>query len=457
MYIKTSPRLNAEINKVGISTLAGVYVARMVLHNPDTEYNMKVSLINSLEILQDYYNSYMDKIIVNIDVTSAELIAIQNNIQGLECVITLTAFDMEQSVELVKLPPIIIKTKAIVDPVDISKLSNPAQVNLNEEKSPDNAQQAQLTVKYSLSLVAPAIYDIRHTSINTILNKVNMEQVVSWLCYQFGFENVYIVPPDNTQVYNTVIIPPVKDISNVFTYLQNTYGIYSKGLGYYVTTDNTFYIYPQFALDMDHATIKNAVHIIHGPTEYYTGMSIYHNVIDNDLWILSISSVDMKSPTSAAEENNGNVMLYTNADNVLDNRVNIDAKGNVTRDEKNLTVIQSANDNAMSKSANVMKYKGLCSNIYKATSEIASYTGTYLSVGWTTAEPFIIRPGMHFIYQYDDANNNFKIKNGRPMAVSYSSVVHKTNHSVHFVMTFNCNIKLFIEPEKETSDIVNLN
>ena len=243
-----SKRLEAEINKVLEYGEFTVYKPKLVFHNPNTEYKETVDWINAFDIEQDFLDSYMTKYTLNIQVTYSQYLQLQKNAQDLECTIILYPYDTLTSTEVVKLPPTIIKTKVIMNKIDLSKAFN--NKTLGTEHKEDSAAArtpalAELTMNIPVYLVDPGIYDTRHMQINAILHNVTVEDVINWAAYQFGFEKIHIVKPTNTIRYNNLVIPPMQDIGSLFPYLQRTFGIYSTGLGYFVMGDE-LYMYPQY-------------------------------------------------------------------------------------------------------------------------------------------------------------------------------------------------------------------
>ena len=453
MYVKISNVLSQEI---GIAISAGtncVYKPMLALHNPNTEYAEVFDMMESLNIEQDFTRSYMDKISAVIRIRVDQLRDIIANLQDLECTIMLTPMIMRLNIPDYSQEPIIIKANVISDNTDIDQMYNKEQFNSDHNRPPLNASEQQLTMLYPIYLIEPAVYKARHMGINAILNGVDMEHALQWICYQFGFESVNIYKPDNPQVYGSVIIPPMKYLSDVFPYLQDRYGIYSSGLGYYVT-GNTIYIYPAFDKDPSHSPVEGVIHLIHGPKNNYLGLDSYHTTVETDTWILSVSDVEIKKPGIAAEENDGNTMTVSNPNNAMDSGVVIGKDGSVTRDTSTVTTIQLAGSKSMKTNSNVPKYKGSSSNIYKLTSDMAASEYDYIGLVWLQSVPRFIKPGQSILYHYDSKDNVYCAQAGRILSASYASVAHKGNNQFQKLFTFTCNLSFFVEPPKPVDNTV---
>ena len=452
-----SKRLEAEINKVLEYGEFTVYKPKLVFHNPNTEYKETVDWINAFDIEQDFLDSYMTKYTLNIQVTYSQYLQLQKNAQDLECTIILYPYDTLTSTEVVKLPPTIIKTKVIMNKIDLSKAFN--NKTLGTEHKEDSAAArtpalAELTMNIPVYLVDPGIYDTRHMQINAILHNVTVEDVINWAAYQFGFEKIHIVKPTNTIRYNNLVIPPMQDIGSLFPYLQRTFGIYSTGLGYFVMGDE-LYMYPQYDKDINNSYTNKFIHIINAPKGQYHGTDSYSRLIDGDQWIVSITSTNVEDATIKGTENDGNVHVSSNPDNSRDGGVVINKNGKVVRPADNITVIQNTNSNPMRSKAQVLKYVGQRSNIFTTTTQLAANDGVYMNTGWVRAKPMALLPGQCVLYHYDDKGDDYTVRKGRILKVSYNSKLEQCNSGTDRLISFMSVIYIYLEPDtQQNKDLV---
>lgn len=452
-----SKRLEAEINKVLEYREFTVYKPKLVFHNPNTEYKETIYWINAFDIEQDFLDSYMTKYTLNIQITYSQYLQLQKNAQDLECTILLYPYDTLTSTTLLELSPIIIKTKVIMNTVDLSKAVN--NKTLGTEYKEDSASYhtpalAELTMNIPVYLVDPGIYDTRHVQINAILHNVTVEDVINWAAYQFGFEKIHLVKPTNTIKYNNLVIPPMQDIGSLFPYLQRTFGIYSTGLGYFVMGDE-LYMYPQYDKDINNSYTNKFIHIINAPRGQYHGSDSYSRIIDGDQWIVSITNSNVEDATIKGTENDGNVHVSSNPDNSRDGGVVINKNGKVVRPADNITVIQNTNSNPMKSKAQVLKYVGQRTNIFTTTTQLAANDGVYMNTGWVRAKPMSLLPGQCILYHYDDKGDDYTVRKGRILKVAYNSKLEPCNDGAERLISFMSVIYVYLEPDtQQNKDLV---
>ena len=445
---RVSKRLESEISRVLTDSEYTAYMPKLVFHNPNTGYKQTITRINAFDIDQDFLETYMTKYALNITVTYPQYLMLQKNLQGLECTVILYQYSAKLAENVLTLPPIILKTKAMMDRIDLSKQVNTKSLGSEDigSTNADSPAQAELTMKVPVYLIDPAAYDTRHIQINAILHDVTIEDVLHWAAYQFGFTRVNMVKPTNTIKYSNLVIPPMQSIATLFPYLQQTFGIYSKGLGFFIW-GTEICIYPQYDRDLTHTYTSIFTHLIHAPKGSYHGLDSYSKVIDGDQWVVSITDANVEDASTKGIENRGNVHVSTNPDNSLDYGVTINEDGNVERSKDFITVIQNTNNNSVSEKSQVLKYEGMHSNIYLSTSEMAAYDGVYMNMGWANAKPFSILPGQGIQYHYDDKNDNFAVKNGRILKASYTSVMRASGNGESNIISFMCTLYAFLDPD----------
>ena len=454
MFSSVSTRLKAEMDTVTSSTNTGVFLPTCVIHNPNTGFKFTPRYIVGLDIIQDFHESYLDATQVVIRINPSEYKEIIENSLDLECTIALTPVDPTTGRAVFRQKPIYIKGSVIIrDQQDPSKVINANAIPDNDDTETNSPGRNEYTSDFTFHIIDKGSYALRHTQLNTILTGVTIEQVLHWVAQQLSIETIKIVPPDNTQTYGNFIIP-VMDASKVFNFIQNRYGIYSKGLGYYYS-ENTLYVYPQYDTDNNNSTENGIVRLISAPENWLLGNDHYHTYVDDDLWVVSNSRKDMISLNSVGEENTGNVHVSANTDNQRDQSVVINTDGTVTRSASSLSVIQASNKKgSVSSTSSNFKYVGQRSNIYQSTAEMSANNGSMLSCGWGMALPKAIKPGQVVTYQYDDANMRFTAQNGRILRVQYTSTTQPMQKSGTFMLTFSAALGVFLDPDKITDDIV---
>ena len=448
MFAKISKRLEALALKVIENDTATTFKPTVILHNPETGFKCIPKLVDSIDIVQNFSDSYLDAIQVVVPLEYPEYLAMMENVQDLECTITLYAANPTTGREYTDIEPIIIKARAILEnQEDISKTVG-SGIFTNGEDSPATGEQASAHITYTFHLIEHSAFDLRHVGINAIMTNCTIEQVIHYVCAQFGINNVQLVTPDNDMVYSNLVIPPMKNMSNVFSFLQERYGIYSKGLSWFYTQD-TIYIYPAFDTTVEKNTAKGILRLVSVPKGTYVGCENYHLVYNKDMYILSNTERQMSAMNSVGEENAGGARLSVNSDNTVDGFSTLTSEGTLEISNDNVSILQMTNKKgSMSSKSSNIKYDGIRSNIFVSTSEMAMYNGTAMKLGWINAIPRSIVPGQVLEFYYDESAQIFATKKGRVQQVSYRSMTQNSRTKGQPVFSFVAELSLFLDPEK---------
>lgn len=398
------------------------------LTNPTTSYKVTPRRVLAFGIQQDFVQSYTDQTSITIELMPKEIQEMLQNTQDLECIVKLTPMDSMSFTEVYDQEEIIYEKKVILpENQDLEKKFNAGAYVNTETGEYDTLKQQDTWIPIELQLMDKDIYEIRHVQINAMFNDVTHEALLHWIGQQFNVDEVKCVAPDNTRTFKNLVIPPTKDISTVFPYLQERYGIYAKGMGYYVMK-GILYNYPLWDVNQSTSPEDSVLHIYKGPEKYFLGLDKYHARIDKDIHIVTIAPVDLSALNTAGSENTGNVHVSTNAEAIYDQFAPINKDGSITRDGSDITTVTLQNEagNMTSNMQNV-KYTGERTNIYQSTSEMAANDGTMIKIGWKCAYPHAITPGQHVIYYYTGENNELKTASGRIMGVSYLGQVQPSD------------------------------
>lgn len=458
-YSRISKRLEKLIQTVTDgATTSCVFSPMCTFRNPNNGFKYTIRYLESLDIVQDFLGSYSDNIQISFKITPTEYRELIDNMQDLECTVKLQPADPSAGKELTDQEPFVFESMIVImkDQADMSKVSS--ATSLSDDNLPSGGEntstpgkvQAQIT--YTCHLIEKGAFDIRHVQLNSILTNTSMRDAINWLAQQFGAENNIIIPADNTQVYTNLVIEPMKGINDLFPTLQNRYGIYAHGLGYYYT-DKTLFMYPQYSTTENTNTDTGIIRILNAPSQSYLGDICYHCKNDKDTMILSNTNKGIVALNTLGEENSGGTRISTNADNQRDFSVTIDNKGNVTRDLNSFMTTIALNNkagNANSESRNI-KFDGQRSNIYLSTSELAKFNGAIFTCGWNSAYPMLIRPGQICSYEYDDRDGTFTSQKGRVLGCTYLSTLTPSPSGTPWIK-FSCQLQIFLDPDKITDD-----
>lgn len=452
MIVQFSERLKNKISEALSGTESCVFAPLCIFSNPDTGYKYTCRFITDLIFVQDFLGAYMDNIQVTFNVTPDELREMLSNMQNLECTLILRPVN-DSSFQLIpEQESIIYETKVFIDDqVDLAKKFNINAFGVGDNNEKQIFEQSAATFPYTVHLIEHDAYNMRHVQLNSMFNDTDVESILHWSSQCFGAENVQIVPPNNKHKYSNLIIPPMHDISSLYPFLQERYGIYSKGLGYYFS-DKTLYIYPAFDTDRNTSPVEGVVHILNAPEKYFLGMNRYHCKKDDDILLVSVTRADVKPLNTEGSENFGNVHVSVNADGTRDNFMKIGNDGKVTRNTKDITMIQMQNSAGnMNGSMQNMHYQGERSNIYVSTSKMAAYDGTLLRTGWLKAIPRLLKPGQNICYHFDETGSDYKVQDGRILRVVYTGKLHSGSVNETW-MTFSANIEAKLDPDFKSEE-----
>lgn len=435
MVVKVSSRLGNRVKQITSSNEPQQYQTDCVLHNPESEFKYKVRAVKSFNVTQGFDTDYMDTMFMTIEVTPDEYKALAKNFTGLRCTLILRPVTTQLHVRY-DIEPIIVDAVVLIPEMeDMEKNLGAAFI---ESDGPKRAYQHDLYGPLEIQLVEPKAHELRHKQLVATFGDTTVEPILHWAAMQFGAESCKIKKPDNSTTYNNFIIPPMKDISNLFPFIQTRYGIYSKGLGYYFTK-GVFYIYPIYDTEAANDDVDSStVHVIAATGSGLTG-KINHKFIDKDIWIVT-SDLKTKSMNTMTSENYGTAMTSLKADTMRDQEVIRSPDGKITRNPDDILIIQQNNKGGRtSNNMQNMKYAESTSNAYVQTSEMARNDGTYGIFTWTSAFPWAFTPGQKVVVHYDGTASNYNVQKGTILNATYVSKSMKdsglTNPTLRFIAT----------------------
>ena len=454
MIYLSSQRLVEKMSQALKNEDSCIYTTELVFHNPNSGFKFKARYISQMSVIQDFVSSYTDTIQVQTELTPEEFTSLLSNMQDLECSITL--FPTDDKVPEIKMEqdPIFIDGKVFLDnQEDLEKKFPEKKFGDPETGEKQTESEASIQFPFKFHVVEPDVYEIRHVQLNAVFNEVTMESLLHWACERFNVEQVKITKPDNDKAYNNLVIPPMHDISTLFPFLQERYGIYAKGLGYYYS-EKTLSIYPIADQDTETSPEQGILHIVKAPEKYFLGLEVYHTPKEEDIYICIISKAELQPLNTQGAENIGNVQMSTDADKMRDKYVTVQPDGKVMRNQNDISVVTLQNSAGnMSSSMQNIKFTGESSNKYVATSEMASIDGTILKVNWLRAVPRLVRPGQSVVYHYDGAQGVYKTQKGRLQRAVYVGEL-KESKSQYPWLVFTAALEIGLDADKKSDEEV---
>lgn len=438
---------------------ACVFEPEIILSNPNSDFNLEITKIKGFAITCDYGASYCTAYQLNFEVELEEYLDVLKNMKDMEATITLYAWDPIYLEARRDQDPIVYNLKVLVeDQTDLDKQFNvnafgDTEATNDGERDPMTPEQAAITIPVTLNLLEPEVFDIRHVQMNVQMTDVTLLDVLHWISQQFKAEQVNIAEVNNDKTFTNFVIPPTHDISTIFPFLQERYGLFSEGLGYYFE-NKTIYIYPLYNHNRDKSTEKGVVHIINAPPDYFLGLDRYHTKNDDDILIVSTTKKEQKALTTSGVENDGNVHISTNIDEVKDQFVQVQENGDVLMTKSPTTTIALGNTDAnMQGDAQNVKFCGERSNIFTSTSTFASINGCAMSCGWLSAYPGLIKPGHICTYHYQKKQGEYHTQDGTILKVVYMGTPMQSVHGNKPWLHFEAAIGMHLEPDKNEETV----
>lgn len=412
--VQTSLQMS-EISKMVMELgHCGLFTVTCFVSSPDNpELNMELSYIRKLQIHEQFTKQYMDLVELSVEMTYPQYMELLQHYQNLRCTLFLRYIDRETLTALVDVPPVVMDYRMMFKLTpDLAKEMPIGAIKPTNQNVDTESHHAQ-RVTVELQLMDNVAYEIRKIQVNGILTNATVKDAIFYAASLMGIKKTSVVPPDNTTVYANLTIPPMLSLTNLIDFLQNQYGVYSKGCEYYYWKDR-LYVYPAFETE---PKTKSAVHIYNVPQGYYMGALSFHSEMDGDLHVVSNTPVINQGLTERTIENIGNSVMYLNAENMIDKFNRLKGEQH-SFDTNNVGGYDLATRKGVTSTTQHTKYANVTSNPFLQTSRMAAGYGEQLSFGWIHAKPFLVQPGHRVVYHFDD-DGKYSYQKGIVQGVSY--------------------------------------
>ena len=426
------------------ASVSGTYcIGLEIASTTDDSFRIKISEIQSLTIVQNFLDNYIDDVTVSLKIPTKTYIDLAAHLQDLAAILILKPYD-DKTHELLLVAPTIIKFNAMVlDPVDIAQITNIGTVDGSLTSPGSNDAQSSNYMTIQMQLIEPQLYKMRNTKFNGMFRGATVEKLIAYIIQGLGVSTAYIHPIDNIQAIPNLHIPPYKDISNVFDFIQYNYGVYRKGITSYYT-GGVMYVYPPYECKPN--VDKGIAHIYNIPSGMYSNHGFYHLIEGDQIHVISNTPTKMMDLGQGATEHYGNAVSVVPAENVIDAYVATDDTGSMINDRVS-QAIRFDSATALQGNASVLKHGGVTGNPYYEMSKMAFSDAQVLALSWINAIPFTFRPGQPVKYHYDDMKK-YTTRNGVIEAIGYSL---SNIGRVQSGLLFRCQSHIRLRLSKETS------
>jgi len=366
----------------------------------DPSYNYSPQWIDIFTITQSFAEDFADRVTLELTLAPQDYINLFNNSKSLQVAIRIVYFNSQITQRVFSPAPVSRIYKALlVDPKDISKQYVTGSL-MPTQTMPLTEQHISTRIPAKLNLIEASAYTLRQQKFHGIYQKQNVSDVISHIVQSFSIKSVHLVTPDNTMVWDHIVIPPSQGINEIFDYLQYMYGVYMKGMDWYYT-NSVLYIYPAYE---NNPSIPYQANIYNAAEGSYGGMHSYHTNPSPDLLnIVSTTAVQTTDLSRPSAENVGTGFSFMRASTLLDRYANTTAKGTFITDKTSLSV-GTTTDRAMSNNAHNPVHTKTTDNIFEQNSRLAKWNTAVLECGWKNAVPYLLYPGHNIHYHFDKAS-----------------------------------------------------
>lgn len=448
--------------------------------------------INKFFIEQDFDNSYMDHYEINVTLRPVEYLTLYEGYQNLACDVILRQADPKtgdvKGLDVEGDPVVQYLNYRVIfkNKQDILK-KFPKQSIVPEEEGDVNIQTHDFLLGgVAFQLIDDASYKLRVKSFSFQLTDSTVKDAILFIAHSCDISTVAFVEPENEEEIENIVMPPIHTFNTALNRIQEVYGVYSAGLGYYYT-GGVLYIYPKYDMHPSMPTCpKEDV-----PAFYYIGGSKFPNMevnhavdVDNNTHIVINAANMSKDQVDAGLENDGTGILIAHADRIIDEWRSVQEAHSVPESRIGLgamTVHKTPNTELFSltecerkrmgidPTISIIKYKFDECNVFKCRLPINRYKRTTIQTAWENAIPQTFRPGYRVTWNYDGEDpegrdsedavggtTKFMTKTGVMEQVSYvfSPVSRLKNRYLHkCVAPIFISVEMDFGPPGEESDI----
>lgn len=407
----------------------------------DPNWNVRIQFFHRLDIVEHFIGMVATYIECEFELSPKEYVESTDRYEDL--MISLQFKRIDPLTFIPVKPPDIKHYKYRVlykNKLDLNKTQSKGDIEPTNTQ-PQTEEHLSNRIRVEAQLIEEDFYYIRKRQTNSILTNSTVKDAIKFLTNTFGIKKLNLIEPDNKQVYQNLVLPPMMELTNCFYYLHDRFGIYEKGCTYYLKGD-TLYIYPSFDVDFkDPIRNEDTFHFYNVPVNSYIGVDSYHCIKNNEYHAIIDTPVLHGSIGEETLENQGNLYVIQNMDKLLDYRtVQEGRKFSIPVD--NTTHVYSPTIAKMGETAVKSSFQRSNANIFVRLTDLAASNIETAAFNWRYGEAFSIKPGQKILWHFDGAKG-YEVKNGLCQFISYS-LLRQIGSGTYYYLT-DCNVQLILE------------
>lgn len=381
-------------------------IEAMIYSERDKDLSIIPKFFMGWSIVHDFEKEYHEKISAVVNISMEEAMYIQAHPSNLRIAIVMNRVTQHYYRLITTLKPIIKNFIVLLDNSTRETLEKCVTQLLTAKN--ENNQQHKYTqddiraMRYPLKIemVDDAVYEFSKRPLNSISKNTSMKAAIHYIANALNIKKVNMIVPDNETEYKHVFFPPFVTIEAIDK-LQETRGIYTKGIGYYYF-NQALYVYPEFDTNpKQYPQINKELHLYRLPLQAYPGCPSYSYEDESSLSIILVDPSKIVSISEIGAEINGNFITSKRTDTILD--TDTEAKGkDATVKANNALSVASENSQSWTNNAVRMRYDEITNNPMAMSSSMASVMCGIMATQWQMAWPWSIYPGQRVVYYYDE-------------------------------------------------------
>lgn len=235
--------------------------------------------------------------------------------------------------------------------------------------------------------------------IRTVLGKASASVEVD---DSVAIKGVELVEPNNTKERDHVVIPQPCKFVNYIDELQNRVGIYSAGVGFYLS-ERLWWVWPLYDITR-YETAKYRLDICCLPPNRFPGSDKTWLWTGNTLAVVSSSEANYSDFSDQLQLSAGNGVRFGKASTVMDGWANNNKNTmSVKRQDNNNEFVTNSRKTGVNNM--VSGSQPFTDNIYREMSVLAKRQGAVMQLGWNFSAPRLLNPGQAVRLRYVEGNN----------------------------------------------------